>query len=145
MKAIFESVIDRGSFKLEDMIVRIETFAANGRLTFEEMNDLIAMARKKANAIDGMDVGRTIIDLSLRVAAIEKRLAENDREMSGAQEDNAVRLYPEYIVGTPTIAGDKWSWKGKNYTVIDAAPEKPCVWSPEGYPAYWQIDEEQPE
>lgn len=155
MKAIFESVISRGGFKLEDMLARIEMFAANGKLTLDEMNELSALARKKANAIDEINVGKAIVDLSLRVFSLERRCEEleeriSQMESSGGEEnekpsETVVNLYPEYVVGTPTIAGDKWSWKGKNYTVINATPENPCVWSPEGYPAYWQLDEKQPE
>lgn len=129
MRQIFESVIKRGSYKLDALIERIDRYAAEGRISVDERDDLIAKARCGAKAADEINVIDMLLDHEMRLQALEQRSG------SGAESDAPLE---EYTVGTPTVAGARWLWKGIEYEVVNATPENPCVWSPEGYPYYWR-------
>ena len=129
MKQIFDAVINRGGYKLKDLIERIEQYTADGRLTYEERDALIAKARERARAADEIDITTMLLDHEMRLQAIETG--------TGGGTGSGVKLV-EYTVGIPTVAGQRWLWKGEEYEVIHATPENPCVWSPDGYPYYWR-------
>lgn len=129
MKQIFEAVINRGGYKLASLLERIDQYAAEGRLTVVDRDDLTAKAREKASAADEIDVTAMLLDHEMRLKALEQRSG------SGAESDAPLE---EYTVGKPTVAGARWLWKGVEYEVVNATPERPCVWSPEGYPYYWR-------
>lgn len=129
MKQIFDAVINRGGYKLKDLIERIEQYTAEGRLTYEERDALIAKARERARAADEIDITTMLLDHEMRLQALEKG---NENKV-----ESGVKL-EEYVIGTPTVAGDHWLWKGEEHEVIHATPENPCVWSPDGFPYYWK-------
>lgn len=138
MRKIFENVIKNGSYKLEDMLGKISTYNVQGRLSDADRMELEAMAREHASAGSEIDMLKLLLEHEARIRVLEGNGEAN------TPENGAVQLNPEYVVGTPTVAGDRWSWGGKNYTVVGATAANPCVWSPDGYPAYWQLDEIQP-
>lgn len=129
MKQVFEAVINRGGYKLDALLERIDHYAAEGRLTIDARDELMATAREKARAADEIDITSMLLAHEMRLQALEQRSG------SGAESDAPLE---EYAVGTPTVAGARWLWKGIEYEVVNATPETPCVWSPEGYPYYWR-------
>lgn len=129
MKQVFEAVINRGGYKLDSLIERIDSYAAEGRLTIDERDELMVKAREKARAADEINVTAMLLDHEMRLQAIEHG--------TGGGTGSGVKL-EEYTVGIPTVAGQHWLWKGEEYEVIHATPGNPCVWSPEGFPYYWQ-------
>lgn len=129
MKKVFEAVINRGGYKLDSLLERIELYAAEGLLDIDERDDLMVKAREKARAADEINITDMLLDHEMRLQALEQRSG------SGAESDAPL---VEYTVGTPTVAGARWLWKGIEYEVVNATPENPCVWSPEGYPYYWR-------
>lgn len=129
MKQVFEAVINRGGYKLASLLERIDQYAAEGRLTVGDRDDLTAKAREKARAADEIDITAMLLDHEMRLQTLEKSSG------NGAGTDAPLE---EYTVGTPTVAGNHWLWKGVEYEVVNATPENPCVWSPEGYPYYWK-------
>ena len=131
MYSIFESVINKGGYKLADMLERIRVYAAEGKLTIEEMDKLEALAREKANMQDGTDMLGMLLEHEQRIRALEAAAPVNPDTPDDV---------PEYQPGKWYYAGDKVKWNGKTYVCI--APEGVvCVWSPDEHPAYWKRDE----
>lgn len=129
MYSIFESVINKGGYKLADMLERIRVYAAEGKLTIEEMDRLEALAREKANMQDGTDMLGMLLEHEQRIRALEAAAPVNP----DIPDDT-----PEYQPGKWYYNGDKVKWNGKTYVCI--APEGVvCVWSPDEYPAYWEM------
>lgn len=134
MYEIFVSVINKGGYKLGDMIERIKTYAAEGKLTIEEMEKLEALAREKANVQDGTDMLGMLLEHETRIRALEAKVGVDAPE---TDEDGA-EIVPEYQVGKTYYRGDKVTFNGNVYTCI--APEGAvCVWSPVEYPVYWEL------
>ena len=134
MYSIFESVINRGGYKLGEMLERIKTYAAEGKLTIEEMEKLEALAREKANVQDGTDMLGMLLDHEQRLRKLEATMPVEPVEPDAPTET------PDYEPGKWYYAGDVVKFDGKNYTCI--APEGVvCVWSPAEFPTYWQVIE----
>jgi hypothetical protein len=134
MYSIFESVINRGGYKLGDMLNRIKTYAAEGKLTIEEMEKLEALAREKANMQDGTDMLGMLLEHEQRLRKLEAAMPVEPVDPDAPTEA------PEYEPGKWYYAGDVVTFEGKTYTCI--APEGVvCVWSPAEFPTYWQVIE----
>lgn len=115
-------------FDLTAMLAKIDYHHIRGNLTDAEREELIALAREKANPYGGVDVMEKLQDLENRVRALE-----------GAKDDTATdtETVEEYIPGKWYRAGDRVTYDGKVYTCI--APDGVvCVWSPAEYPDYWE-------
>lgn len=123
MYSIVESVLKRGGYDLTEIVRKIDTMWVEGKLTDEEYNALLELARNGADSQNSLNIINKLNELEGRVRALE---GETDTEE-----------YPEYISGKWYYNGDKCSYEGINYTCT--APEgTACVWSPKDYPAYWQ-------
>lgn len=126
MKEIFKTVIESGKFNLTDMLNKIDTHHISGKLSDEERDELIVMARQRATAENSTDVFAKLLELEQRVTALE---SGNAPTASDTPE--------EYTVGKWYYNGDKVTFNGKVYTCT--APEGVvCVWSPSEIPAYWE-------
>ena len=137
MYSIFESVINRGGYKLGEMLNRIKTYAADGKLTIEEMEKLEALAREKANVQDGTDMLGMLLEHESRLRALE---AKHATEEEPPTDENGDTIIADYVPGKWYCAGDVVKFEGKTYTCI--APEGVvCVWSPAEFPTYWQVIE----
>ena len=73
MKKFLEDIIRQGLYRLEDMEDRILKIYARGKLTAEEMNELLDLAANNANDSLQFDIAAAIADLEQRVAAIEAK------------------------------------------------------------------------
>ena len=134
MYSIFESVINRGGYKLGDMLDRIKTYAAEGKLTISEMERLEALSREKANVQDGTDMLGMLLEHERRIRALEAYHATTEEPPVDENGDTAI---DDYVVGKWYYAGDAVKWNGEAYTCV--APEGVvCVWNPTEYPAYWE-------
>ena len=123
-----KNVLAQGDYNLQDMLDKIDLFWIKNKLTTEQYEERVALAREGAQAEHGIDVFAKLEELDKRVTAIEKG---NGGEATPDAE------YPEYQDGKWYYQGDKCSFEGENYTCI--APEGVvCVWSPSAYPAYWE-------
>ena len=127
MKAIFESVINRGSYDLSGLLKKIDSYHIEGKLTDAEKNELYSKAR--GEAAPNIDVMAKLMELEERVRKLEQGETETPAED-----------YPEYVVGKWYYAGDKISYNGKNY-VCSTPDGVVCTWNPDEYPAYWSVDE----
>ena len=136
-----KDVIENTSFKLEDTLDKIYVMYSKDRLTKEEMEELEALAREKANPINSYAPLQEQIDkLYANMKELEARigLLEQEEGQEEPTEPEPVEEYPEYV--QPTGAhdayktGDKITYNGKKYVCkMDG-----CVWTPDAYPAGWE-------
>ena len=140
-----KDVIENTSFKLEDILDKIYVMYSKDRLTKEEMEELEALAREKANPINSYAPLQEQIDkLYTYQKDLEARVSLLEQEQSTKQPQEPtepVEEYPPYK--QPTGAhdayhvGDKITYNGKKYICkLDN-----CVWTPDAYPAGWEVVE----
>lgn len=131
MKPIFLSALN-GAFDLGEMLNRINTHHIAGNLTDADRNELISLARSKADPFASVDVMAKLADLEDRVRTLEN--AKVDPPAGGSTNNDA----DEYIPGKWYYKGDKVSYNGKIY--VCCAPDGAvCTWNPDEYPAYWEV------
>ncbi len=125
MYEIAKNVIMRKDYKLSEMLKNIKALWLGGDITEEECTELTDLARSNASAEAGMNAEW--------MASIEARLEKLETKGS------APSGVEEFVVGRRYKNGEKCLWKGKTYICV--APEgQVCVWSPDDYPAYWQLE-----
>ena len=121
-----KNVLSQGGYNLTDILNKIEVLWVKGKLTDEEQEELVAIARGGAKTENSLDVLVKLDELEKRIRALE-----NNTDKPGEE------TYPEYQEGKWYYNGDKVSFEGENYICI--APQgQVCVWSPKEYPAYWE-------
>lgn len=136
MFEVVKNVIQSGSFELAGILSKIDTLWIQGSLTESERQELIGMARGKADPAQSFAPLQTQIDaLALRVKALEEAAGAADPEVP-------VEEWPAFV--TPTGAhdayhnGDRVTYNSIRYICI--APEGVAVvWSPDVYPGYWEV------
>ena len=137
MYQLIKDVIEAGYYELADILKKIETVWIQAGITEAQRNELIALARTKADPqnsygsiqkqIDAL--GKMITVLTARIEALE------------GKEPGPDDTWPEYVQPTGShdayFSGDRITYNGKRY--ICTAPEGvACVWAPDTYPAYWE-------
>lgn len=125
-----KNIISNGSFQLDAMKTRLENLAAHGDITPAQKEELLSAARAKADPAQEIDVRKLLLEHAARIRALEEKLG-----VGGTPEPEDV---PEFVVGKTYYNGDKVMWKGNVYTCIAPAGAV-CVWSPDDYPAYWEV------
>lgn len=129
---ILKDVLNSGDFVLSEKLESIQYYQVHGDITLEQMEELTALAREKAQPqynpeSDFETVIQALHDLEKRVEALEQE---------GSTEP-VQKKYEEYKAGKWYYNGDGCTFNGKKYDCI--APEgQVCVWSPADYPTYWQ-------
>ena len=73
MYNFLKDIIAQGNYVLSEMEDRILKIYARGKLTAEEMNELLDLAANNANDSLQFDIAAAIADLEQRVAAIEAK------------------------------------------------------------------------
>ena len=127
MKGIFEDVINKGGYKLTDMLSKITHCYVEGKLTEDEKNELEALARDNAKSEYDIIIEKKLEELDMRLMKLENKEGEP-----------SVEEYPEFVKDKWYYAGDKCSENGINYICV-APVGVVCVWSPSVYPSYWQV------
>lgn len=136
MYEIIKEQIENADYKLEEMLDKIYTLYAKDKLSKEQMEELETDAREKANNDNSIDVLNKLKEMDLRMQNCETRLAKLENP-EGEEPEEPIEEYPAYVPGKWYYKDDKISYNSKKYICI--APEgQVCVWSPEGYPSYWQ-------
>lgn len=138
MYEVTKNVILSGSYELNDILAKIDTLWLQGSLTDAQRMDLIEMARAKA------DPSNSFAPLQAQIDALAERVAVLEGKVEPADPDAPAEEYPAYVQPTGAHdayhAGDKVTFNGKHYECI--APEGVAVvWSPDVYPAYWEVIE----
>lgn len=118
-------------FDLTTMLAKIDYHHIRGNLTDAEREELITLARSKANPYGGVDVMAILADHDARLRALEGTAVTPDDGDDASAPD-------EYVAGKWYYNGDKVTFDGKVY--VCTAPEGVvCTWSPAEYPAYWEL------
>lgn len=148
MYEIIKNVIESKDYKLEDILYKISKMYIEDRITEAEKSELDKMARFNAVAKNSYaSADERIENIYEELKNIKSRLTDlenKDTSEEGTPEDTIepIEEYPEYV--QPTGAhdsynkGDKVTYNGKKYTCI----MDNCVWSPDTYPAGWELVEE---
>lgn len=133
---LIKQVIESKSYKLEDMLYKINKMYVESYITEEEKTELDNLARTNANPINSYAPLQEQIDnMYIKISNLENRIAilENSEPTEPGEDE-----YPEFV--QPTGAhncynkGSKITFEGeKKICNIDG-----CVWSPDAYPAAWE-------
>ena len=122
---ILTDVLHSGNFDLGEKLESIQYYQVHGELTLEQMEELTALAREKAQP--QYDPENDISQLIDRLHALEERVAKlEDTEM--------VEKYPEYEDDRWYFSGEGVTFKGTKYTCI----AKKTKFSPAEKPKDWQ-------
>ena len=138
MYEVTKNVIQSGNYELTDILNKIDSLWLQGSLTDAERLDLIELARAKA------EPSNSFAPLQAQIDALAERVAALESKAEPADPDVPAEEYPEYHQPTGSHDayhnGDKVTFNGKHYVCI--APEGVAVvWSPDVYPAYWEVIE----
>lgn len=140
MYDLIKNVIENGNFNLSTMIDKINFHGIKGNISDSEVDELINLARNKANFKNDIDLYSVVLEQGKRIKDLEEKVAlllssnvDNDVE-----EDTEEVTYPEYVVGKTYYNGDKITFDNLIY-VCTAPDGQVCVWSPTEYPAYWEL------
>lgn len=131
MYEIIKNAIQSGRYELTDMLTKIDTLWVQSSLSDDERTELMNLARSGADPTQGVDVLAKLSDLDKRLKVLENA-GTTDPEPGGE--------YPEYVTGKWYYKDDKCTYKGSKY-ICTAPAGVVCVWSPDEYPAYWQLVE----
>ena len=122
---ILTDVLHSGNFDLGEKLESIQYYQVHGELTLEQMEELTALAREKAQP--QYDPENDISQLIDRLHALEERVAKlEDTEM--------VEKYPEYEDNRWYFSGEGVTFEGTKYTCI----AKKTKFSPAEKPKDWQ-------
>lgn len=142
MYTIISNVIKSRNYELNDMLRKIDTIWVQGSLTDEERDELVELARENADPAQSYaPLQEQINNAFVAIKALEERvkaLEAGEAPEPGPEPEE----WPEWV--QPTGAhdayntGDKVTYNGKHYTsLLDGN-----VWSPDAYPAGWQLVED---
>ena len=138
------NAIKNDTYKLGEMLEKIDTMYIKGKITKEQMEELEGAARENANPENNYKTLQEQIN-EIYKFLIEKEInpiKERLKALEGEKEpEEPTEEYPEYVQPGGAYnaykRGDKITYKGKKYICI--APEgQVCVYSSEEYPVYWE-------
>lgn len=135
MKALLESQIRNGTYQLKDILEKIDTFWAVGKITAEDRIKLTDLAREKAAPSQETNILAKLIELEQRILVLEKAINPDDPSVT----DPTDPVIEEYTVGKWYHNGDKAIYNGEVYMVTNVPENNVCVWNPDEMPAYWTL------
>ena len=138
-KQSFEVIINSDNFDLTELTSRINFYHIKGDLTDEDRQELLEMARGKAQDTVTIDTRNEILEVWTRISALENRVtALENSQGGGGDEPTPADEWPEFVQPTGAFnayqIGDKVTYQGKHYTCLIAN----CLWAPDIYPLGWQ-------
>ena len=122
---IMTDVLHSGNFDLGEKLESIQYYQVHGELTLEQMEELTALAREKAQP--QYDPESDISQLFDRLHALEERVTK-------LEETEVVEKYPEYEDNRWYFSGEGVTFEGTKYTCI----AKKTKFSPAEKPKDWQ-------
>lgn len=122
---ILTDVLHSGNFDLGEKLESIQYYQVHGELTLEQMEELTALAREKAQP--QYDPENDISQLIDRLHALEERVAK-------LEDTEVVEKYPEYEADRWYFSGEGVTFEGTKYTCI----AKKTKFSPAEKPKDWQ-------
>ena len=136
MYEAIKNAINNTDFELKATIEKIDTLWIENKITEEQRNELIELAREKANPENSYAPLQEQIDsIYTEIDRIKNRvdILEGKEEPTEPEEE-----YPDYV--QPTGAhnayniGDKIMYNNKKYV----CKINGCVWNPDIYPQGWE-------
>lgn len=122
---ILTDVLHSGNFDLGEKLESIQYYQVHGELTLEQMEELTALAREKAQPQYNPEQDfEQVLD---RLHALEERVAK-------LEDTEVVEKYPEYEDDRWYFSGEGVTFKGTKYTCI----AKKTKFSPAEKPKDWQ-------
>lgn len=122
---ILTDVLNSGNFDLGEKLESIQYYQVHGELTLEQMEELTALAREKAQPQYNPEQDfEQVLDC---LHALEERVAK----LEGTE---VVEKYPEYEDDRWYFSGEGVTFKGTKYTCI----AKKTKFSPAEKPKDWQ-------
>lgn len=131
MYEIIKNVLIHNDYDLTIILRKIDTIWMQGKLTNDEYNELIDLARGNSNFKNSIDLMEKINELEKRIRVLE------ENGSSSSEGTTTEETIEEYVAGKWYYNGDKCSYENVNYICI-APDDVVCVWSPKDYPAYWE-------
>ena len=141
MHDTIKDVINSGRYELNDMLHKIDTLWVQGDLDDDQRDELVELARENATPENTyVPIQEQIDQAFAQISALDTRIKA--LEAGGSEPtDPEPEEWPEWV--QPTGAhnaysnGDKITYNGKHYiSTMDGN-----VWSPDAYPAGWQVQE----
>ena len=140
MFEIVKNVILSKSYKLEDMLNKINILWVEGSISDEEKTSLISLSRENAVAENSYKpVQEQLDNLYKAFDNFKEEVNARLNTLEGKEDiEESVEEYPPFV--KPEGAhdcyneGDKITYNGKKYV----CKINGCVWSPDEYPAGWQ-------
>lgn len=132
---LIKEVINSKSYKLEDMLYKINKMYIESYISEQEKTELDNLARENADPVNSYaPILEQIDNLYIKISNLEDRVKLLEKTEEPGEEEE----YPEFV--QPTGAhncynkGSKITFEGeKKICNIDG-----CVWSPDAYPAAWE-------
>ena len=122
---ILTDVLHSGNFDLGEKLESIQYYQVHGELTIEQMEELTALAREKAQPQYNPEQDfEQVLD---RLHALEERVTK----LEGTE---VVEKYPEYEADRWYFSGEGVTFEGTKYTCI----AKKTKFSPAEKPKDWQ-------
>lgn len=122
---ILTDVLHSGNFDLGEKLESIQYYQVHGEITLEQMEELTALAREKAQP--QYDPKSDISQLLDHLYALEERVTK----LEGTE---VVEKYPEYEADRWYFSGEGVTFDGTKYTCI----AKKTKFSPAEKPKDWQ-------
>lgn len=137
-----KDVINSGRYELNDMLHKIDTLWVQGDLDDDQRDELMELARENATPEQTYAPIQEQIDQAFaQISALDTRIKALEAGGSEPTDPEPEDEWPEWV--QPTGAhnaysnGDKITYNGKHYiSTMDGN-----VWSPDAYPAGWQVQE----
>lgn len=128
MKSIFENVIKRGSYDLEGIIAKIDTYHIEGKISDTERDELYTLARVRPEAR---------LDTEAEIFALWKAVKALEAKVNGGG-DTPDETIPEFVQPTGAhdayMTGDKVIYGG----VVYRSTTDNNVWNPDVLPSAWE-------
>ena len=122
---ILTDVLHSGNFDLGEKLESIQYYQVHGELTLEQMEELTALAREKAQPQYNPEKDfERVLD---RLHALEERVTK-------LEDTEVVEKYPEYEDDRWYFSGEGVTFEGTKYTCI----AKKTKFSPAEKPKDWQ-------
>ncbi len=140
MYEIIKNVILSKSYKLEDMLNKINVLWLESKISDEEKTSLISLARENALAENSYKpLQEQLNNLYKAFDDFKEEVNARLNTLEGKEEiEEPVEEYPPFV--KPNGAhdcyneGSKMTFNGKKYICLING----CVWSPDEYPAGWK-------
>ena len=137
-----KDVINSGRYELNDMLHKIDILWVQGDLDDDQRDELVELARENATPEQTYAPIQEQIDQAFaQISALDTRIKALEAGGSEPTDPEPEDEWPEWV--QPTGAhnaysnGDKITYNGKHYiSTMDGN-----VWSPDAYPAGWQVQE----